>query len=366
MKNENIMKVENLKSTDNTFIIRWNITKICNYYCDFCVQGDKSKHLNDSKGESIDIRRQICDKIMYFIENKLNNKYSQVRIFLIGGEITILKDFLEILEKLLNSNFNGDITIYITTNLSVDISVLEKLKKLISSKKNSKYSRKVSVTASYYKEFTTEKEFMKKIKLLHCENSIKLYLLSKKNKFKNNKDLISKNIYKILLNMQNNMSNITVNIGYPLITDEDYKEYLRFKRRNFLKANSINYIIIRNYHKSISEQLKLKLNNKNKKRIKVTEKNGTVHYFTDTYSIGFKIDKNYFNPYGMICDSGVYNLTISNKGILSRCPSCREKTMIGNILDDNIEFINEKIICPSARCVCNYYKTIERDDKNNE
>jgi MoaA/NifB/PqqE/SkfB family radical SAM enzyme len=355
MKNEDIIKVENLRNKDDTFTIRWNMTKICNYHCDFCVQGNKEKHLSDSKGESAKIRKQICNKIIYFIENKLNNKFSRIKIFLIGGEITILKDFLDILEKFMNCQFEGEIVIYITTNLSASESVYKEVKRLALSKKDSKYPRKLSITASFYKTFTTEEEFIKKIKILHVEKALKLFLVSKKDFFKNKK------IYSFIENLEKSMSNISICIGYPLVTDDDYEEYVKFKRRNFFNANIIKHIVIRNFNKSISQQLKKKLSKNKFKLVKVTLKDNKVHYFSNTAEIGFEIeDTKHFNPNGLICDSGVYNISISNKGIISRCPSCSSKTVVGNILNGDIELSNEKFNCPSMSCNCDYYKMIER------
>lgn len=360
MKNEDIIKVENLRNQDNVFTIRWNITKICNYYCDFCVQGNKEKHLKDSKGESAKIRKQICDKIISFIENKLNHKFSKLKIYLIGGEITILKDFVDILEKFINCQFEGEVVIYITTNLSANELVYEQIKQLSLSKKNDNYPRKLSISASFYKEFTTEKEFIKKVKILHSDSSVKLFLISKKSLFKNKKNIFLKKIYSILDTMEKS-TNLSIRIGYPLVTDEDYRAFLKFKRRNFFHANVIKHIVIRNYNKSISSQVKKKLSKKNLKSIKITTRDNQIHYFSNTAEIDFKIkDTKPFNPNGMICDSGVYNISISNIGIVSKCPSCSAKTVIGNLLHEDLELLSEKFKCPSISCNCDYYRTIER------
>ena len=102
MNNEDILNIENLKYSSNTYVIRWNMTKLCNYYCDFCIQGDKDKHIKDSIGENKEVRHEIALKIVKFIEEKINNKYSNLHIYLIGGEVTILSDFRDIFKILLN------------------------------------------------------------------------------------------------------------------------------------------------------------------------------------------------------------------------------------------------------------------------
>lgn len=163
--------------------------------------------------------------------------------------------------------------------------------------------------------------------------------------------------------MQKKKSNIFISISYPLITDEDYKAYQIFKKKYQHIVNAIHYIIIRNYKHSISDSLKNKLVKNNIRRIKVTTTDNKVHYFSNTSKIGLAILKTkHFNPYGMLCDSGIHNLSISSLGRVSRCPSCMEKSVIGNILEDEIDLCKEKMVCPNGSCSCDYYQTIERGD----
>ena len=72
MNSEDIVRIENLSNKNDTFIIRWNITYLCNYNCDFCIQGNKKQHIEKSKGESIEIRNKICNNLITFIEEKIN------------------------------------------------------------------------------------------------------------------------------------------------------------------------------------------------------------------------------------------------------------------------------------------------------
>lgn len=339
IKNEDIKKVENIKFNEDTYTIRWNVTKICNYNCDFCIQGNRKKHLEDSKGESYELRKKICDNIIEFIETKINKKFSKLRIYLIGGEVTILKEFIEILEKFSNCKFEGTMEIHITTNLSCSKKTLEKIKTIVKENKNKKYIRNIEISASYYKQFTTEKEFIRQIKTLRKNNL--LNYISKKHRLK---------------------SNFRIKLTYPLITDEDYKKYLIFKIKNLIYADGIGYIYIRNYKKEISPKLKEKLSKKNKTyRMKVTMKNNEVYYFKTPSEIKFLTENNEpFNPYGMICDTGIYNISISNVGVISRCPSCSKKTEIGSIFDKNIDLITKPTCCPSYKCDCSFSKKIER------
>ncbi len=81
------------------------MTYICNYNCNFCIQGEKENHIRKSNGESVETRAKICDNLIKFIETKLDGKYKAINIYLIGGEVTILKDFYNIIKKLPNVNF---------------------------------------------------------------------------------------------------------------------------------------------------------------------------------------------------------------------------------------------------------------------
>lgn len=358
MNNEDILQIENLKYSSNTYVIRWNMTKLCNYYCDFCIQGNKDKHIKDSIGESKEVRHEIALKLVKFIEEKLNNKYSNLHIYLIGGEVTILSDFRDIFKMLLNVKFEGDMEFHITTNLSCKMEFLKNLKSDFLSVK-SKYSRKLSISASYYKEFSDEEEFIKKARILHSNSAIRYYLISKKNKLKKNKI-----IYKYLNHLSKNPI-IIISISYPLVEDKDYDLYRAFKRKYSKYVNAINYIIVRNYKKSISNDLKDKLSNSNRKRIKLTTKTGKVYYFSSTSKIGLLINKTkHFTPKGFLCDSGVNSISINSHGLVSRCPSCSDLTIIGSILKDDIDILKTKISCPSLSCSCDYYHVIESRKKD--
>ena len=352
MKNNDIAKVENLKHPIDTFIIRWNVTKLCNYNCDFCIQGNKEKHIIDSKGESLELRTKICDRIIKFIEEELNNKYKNVNIYLLGGEVTILKDFLDILKKLCNCKFKGTLKIHITTNFSMSENAILKMKKVFNSIENKKYKRILSISCDYYKPFTTEKEFIKKIKLLSNKNVFDVLI----NLFK--KSNIKLGIF--IFNKLKKQSSIIVSIGYPIVDDNDCKDFFKFKRKYFMICDSISSIIIRDYKTNISEKNKQKLIKQNKNVIKVTLKNNEVHYFHNTSKISLAIDDmDHFNPKGFLCDAGMYNISISNLGVVSRCQTCPLKTKICDILDDNIKLLDKKFKCPTTTCNCTLYRVIE-------
>ena len=361
MKSEDIIKVENLNRSKG-FIIRWSLTYLCNYNCDFCIQGDKKTHIEKSKNENIETRKKICDNLINFIETKLNRKYDYIDIYLIGGEVTILSDFLEIVNKIVNCNFEGRIVIKVTTNLSTNDEVLEKLVEMFDKKMT--YLREIHINASFYKDFANEEDFIKKIKILINNNKVvnAISLNTIVRKVKKTFKFFRRN--KTINKIKNKIRKIYVSIGYPICSDKDYEEYVIFKNKYKNITKNIHFIIIKGYKTSISEKLKNRIikEEKQEKNIKVTFKNNEVFYCQNSNKISLKLENEQsFNSKGYICDVGMHNITINNTGDISRCVSCKEATLIGNMLDGKFELPTTKIVCPSNKCNCSYYGVIEKN-----
>ena len=50
MKNAQVKKIINLpRLFMNSIVIRWQVTSLCNYQCDFCIQGSRETHLQAAK-----------------------------------------------------------------------------------------------------------------------------------------------------------------------------------------------------------------------------------------------------------------------------------------------------------------------------
>lgn len=359
MKSTDIIKIENLNNK-NKFIIRWQLTYFCNYYCDFCIQGNKNTHIEKSKGESVEKRTEICKNIIEFIETKLNNKYSTLNIYLIGGEVTILPDFLDIVKKLANSKFNGKIIIIITTNLSLEKSKLIELTKIFSTQ--FKFQRSLIVNTSFYKNFISEDDFIDKIMLLrkNKKNSKASAFDFFYQKFK---DTLKKHehIFNILEKGLNKRNKIKFSIGYPLCNDNDYREYLNFKNKYKFLSKNISCIPIKNYNDSISEKTKKEIaTHSSIKNIKITLKNNKTYYCLNNNHISLILDEDFFNPVGYLCDIGINSISVNNLGIVSRCPSIKDLTIIGNFLENEISLPTDRFICQANKCNCSYYGTIEK------
>ncbi len=363
MKSKDIIKIENLNRDGNNYIIRWNLTYLCNYSCDFCIQGDKKKHAEKSKKESIKIRTKICDNLIKFIESELNHKYDSINLYLIGGEVTILKDFINTIEKIVNCKFEGKITFVITTNLSCSLDTIKKLVSIFN--KKYQYIRELYLSASYYKEFANEEEFISKIKILlsnHKVNRTGIKFI-----YRNLKKMLRKfKKSKTLNKIKNKVERVNVNIGYPIANDDEYREYLKFKHKYKNITNNIHSIIIKRYKTAISDKLKKKIvkDEKQRKNIKVTFNNGEIYYCENNNKISLKLDgEESFNSKGYLCDIGMNNISINNIGNISRCPSSKKNTTIGNMVDGNFKLPTEKIICKTENCNCSYYHVIEKNNR---
>lgn len=332
MNNDDIIKIESINNND--FIIRWKLTSLCNYNCSFCIQGNKQRHINESKKESIKIRENICKNLIKFIENKLNGKYKKLRIVLIGGEVTILKDFLDILEKLINCKFNNNIVINITTNASFDKLFIKKLKKIVYSK--TKNMRKLNISCSFYNEYTTDKDLINKLKLLSKKS-----ILNR---------IYSKNI-------------LSTSIGYPIKNNKDFNDYLVFKKKYSKYVSNINYILIRGENIKLSKKCIDIINdieNSKNKIYKVTLKNGDISYYSSMRTIGQSIkDFESFNPVNYECDSGISSFSIMTDGKVYRCVREDKRAYIGDLNETyNIELPTDMFNCKYEKCVCSYFKNI--------
>lgn len=340
MKSKDILRVERMDRNERVFVIRWQMTHLCNYYCDFCIQGEQQRHIKRAQGESSQIRWKICANLIDFIEKELNDKADVLLLHLIGGEITILEEFLPILKRLMNVKFQGEMKVHITTNMSMSTEMCRKLAAVVI---NAGKNRKLFVRCSYYKEFTDEDTFLSKIQALS-----------------------ERSIYQKFMIKYLHRNGVSFKIGYPLFTDQDYEEYRQFCKNNPQYASKIKPFVIRDYKTSVSQSVKGKLRTdeeeKKIKSLKVTWKNGTVKYFTKTIDHCLLTDEEpYFRPKGFLCDIGRNFLTIDSLGNMSRCVEAVAETEFGNLCEEIPKYMTEMLRCPAERCTSNYYSLIEND-----
>lgn len=363
IKNTDIKQIENIKNNKDTYVIRWQITSLCNYHCDFCIQGNAKTHALESRGESSKLRANIVKNLIRFIEEELNDKYKTLKIYLIGGEVTILKDFKEILTQLVNVHFNGNISYHITTNLSADVIELSEIVKIFKKIKHKKYTRLLQLSASFYKEYTTEKEFIHKIKKIYKPHPLVNKLISSQTNCQKI-NLISK-VKRSIIEFLKKKRTMTLSISYPLFEDYDYTLYQDFRNRNLKYVDKIQYIIIRKYKKELSKNLKDSLKREYFKHIRLTTLDDRKFYFVRTDDISLEVEEG-FNPRGMQCDAGVNSISIDSLGMISRCVSCQKQAIVGKMSDGKFKCLTKEFTCPSQSCSCNYYGIIRRENKRND
>ena len=339
MKSSDILRIERTNRDEWTYIIRWQMTHLCNYYCDFCIQGNREHHISRARGESTQIREKICSHLITFIEKELNSRADVLKLYLVGGEVTILPDFMTILNRLMRAKFRGEMRINITTNVSMSLEMCRRLARIATNSKR----RKLSISCSYYKEFMAEEEFIKRIKALS-----------------------KKSVYQEFLVKYLKRNNIVLTIGYPLCTDQDYAEYLCFRERNVRYASRIKGTVIRDYKTSISQSVQEKLRaqdeEKKKKAFKVTWKDGTVKYFSENVDYSLFVDEEAsFQPKGFLCDVGCHLISVDPLGNMSHCATAEEQTVFGNLCDEVPKYMTAAFRCQAKRCACHYFSLIEND-----
>ena len=288
MKSSDIQTIENAVYDSGIFDIRWRMTTLCNYQCDFCIQGSREEHLRQAQGESSQLREQICRKLVELIENL--KPYRGVKVGLIGGEVTMLEDFPRILKAISCSRFRGEITFCLTTNFSAGSDYFRRLCDII---QGSAHDRSLHISASFYPAYTSLEAFTKKLREIDAyirENGYHRWPAS-------------------LLAGRRNHRKIFLNAGIPIICDSDYDVFLKM-RTAFEGSNvGIAPIIIRNYRTEISDHIARELLENERKKIRVTDGDGKESCFQNIQALGMALeDRESFCPAGYLCDAGIHNI----------------------------------------------------------
>lgn len=142
-------KIIAIKDLDDMKVIKWRITEACNYHCSYCIRRPLVEKANP---ENIKAALAVLPDVINLAERLANRHNMKVKIDLIGGEVSLHKETLDIVKGLGDSEAIGKINI--TTNLSqpVDwyLDLIDKSKK------------KISITASFHPEYADLDEFLEK------------------------------------------------------------------------------------------------------------------------------------------------------------------------------------------------------------
>ena len=365
MRSEDVLKIEN-DAAKERFTIRWEVTQLCNYSCKFCIQGNQSAHMGKARMEHAETRRMIAARIVETIE-KLKG-YTAVRVIFIGGEVTVLKDFPDILGSIAACAFEGDIQFRITTNFSQSTDFFCNLFDIVQTWDRASHigSRSLELLTSFYKDYTTSEEFFGKLRAVHnhvrsscrqpeaqsARQAADMTLGEEKPDGKPRPDNAA-------------ATYSTVAAGWPMLSDEDYHG-LQDIRLDFEDTGIvIAPILIRQYKTDLSNEVKAELLEDEEKdgNIRVTFRTGEVKTFRSIRSLGLHLDGDgRFCPRGFICDAGVDYVSISPLGQARRCPALFDDQAmeLGSFLDGSYRKLEEAKECPSDHCCCDVYELIDR------
>lgn len=135
----NIYRIE---PTDQVFSVTWNIGTRCNYDCMYCPP---SLHDDHSKHAPLDLLQQRWQSIF----NKTAHKNLLYKISFTGGEVTVNKSFLPLLQWM-RENYQDNIAkILVTSNGSASLNYYTRLYKLID-----------NLSLSFHSEHADEQKFL--------------------------------------------------------------------------------------------------------------------------------------------------------------------------------------------------------------
>ena len=163
--NDNIKAIYRINKYNLT--IKWRLTNACNYKCSYCARSG----LRDTDNE-FESDKEIIYNAIPQVARIINLKNKpKVKLFLIGGEVTLfnLEELMDILLSHLNSNFIDKLTI--TTNLSKEVDYFISLSNFLE-----KNGIKLQLTTSWHSEFANFDLFFEKIKVLSKIKNIELKL----------------------------------------------------------------------------------------------------------------------------------------------------------------------------------------------
>ncbi|MBR5175511.1 MAG: radical SAM protein [Bacteroidales bacterium] len=353
MRANHVKRIVNLsRSFLGSLVIRWKVTALCNYQCDFCIQGSREKHVQAFRSESPDKRGAVAESIVRFIESKVSSR-RVVELYLIGGEVTFLRDFPEILRRFVDCRFNGHIIIYVTTNFSKGHEYLSSLMDLFKGKRN----RTFKILASYYRDYTSPEEFLGKVSKLIpslSPTSLNIRLMAiKAASMSGCRWLTSKN-------------NAFLSIGIPMIDDDSwcfYKEMGSSFRRSRVRVNPI---VLRNFDTRLSQSVleDLKGSKACGKMLRVYYSDGSRTGFANIAQLGESLEDSdgKFHPRGFYCDAGQNSFSVSPDGEVWRCPvlSPPGSFKMGEITDNGFSPLSSPTLCQAGYCSCNYFTNIRK------
>ena len=301
-----------LKAVNKGLHISWAITYMCTHKCSYCPEilhsGQRPDWLTN-------------DIVENFFKQIVRHYGSKVQISFAGGEPTVLKSFIDIID-LSNKYFNYGSGM--TTNLSRSVRYWE-----------DNAGKFKWIAMSFHPEFAEVDEFLEKAKAVSKQTRGIIRVMMHPNYWDKSMALIDKfkNDESIICNLEVVFPQDDFAIGTKFVdlnfTDEQIKFMHEFKficRYTIQDPNEF-YLGIKTVY-----------NNGND----LEEKFGDVNDLVNKRLTKFK---------DWVCYIGLEELHISMEGFLNR-GNCWVEGIFGNVKDDNIIFPKLPIICNKEFCHC--------------
>lgn len=365
MKSKDVIRIEN-HSSRNSFTIRWEVTQLCNYSCDFCIQGDKENHARKARGEREETRCKIAEHIVSIIEDQ--SECAAVRVLFIGGEVTVLKDFPDILSHIAASSHKGDIQFQITTNFSKSTAYYCNLFDIVNKydRASGIGTRSLSLLTSFYEAYMTSEEFFGKLRAVYdyVETHCRRPEPRREQPAACERGDGHKTPTELLQLGSTSTTSSSVTAGWPMLSDRDYRNLEKI-RLDFEGTHlTIAPILIRQYKTDISNEVKAEiLGEEEGGDVQVAFRTGEEKTFRSIRSLGLYLGGDgRFCPRGFMCDAGVNYVSISPLGHARRCPALFDDAAmeLGDLLDGSYQKLDGPRECPSDHCSCNVFGLIEQ------
>ncbi|MBR1456334.1 MAG: radical SAM protein [Oscillospiraceae bacterium] len=337
MRNEDVVRIENPAARPDRLDIRWHVTSQCNYACDFCIQGDREAHRRDAAGESAATRAAVCEALLERIGSLRG--YKSVHVGLIGGEVTILPDFPELLERFASCGFRGDLSLQITTNLSLPAERYAALCRSVRRCDRPGMRRYLFPAASFDRAYVSQEAFTEKLRAIARSAPAKRRLFSRA------------------------APSVQLRAGFPILTDDDYDAYLRMADELAPCGVRTDPIPIRRYRTELSDAVREKLaaERSGGAGIRVLDGAGVLHGFPSIQALGQALEgAEHFCPRGFRCDAGVHSLWVDAFGSAWRCPVLGDRLALGSVLDGSLRLLEDSALGTADHCSCSQFHLIER------
>jgi organic radical activating enzyme len=340
---ENIERVGQMSQLyRDLFSVSWILGRFCNYSCSYCWPYASSKQKDH---QPLD---QIIKTIDSIKSQAKERGFNSFHFSFSGGEPTLHPNYLEILKYLNDDTSHRNYqSVHMTTNLSAGLGWFKKYTEA------TKDLHRVSITASYHKEFAEKVSFAEKLIFLQqqdIQTTINMVMVPDRfDILMGEAEYFHSLGLNVTLKPQSNIDATKIVEGYTkeqldfLQNGLPQMDFTTHRRTEMGRPSTRpkNPIVIPEY---------IKTNQKNVKQImqvELNDTNGKAWYIDQAERLNaFEFNK--FKDW--ICSSGYRSLIIREPGgVIKRSYSCADKPL-GSIAD-GFKLFSEPQVCKTNSCV---------------